>query len=288
MKRIPVSDVTVPTAPPKIILKRKEIQISPQVNKLPANLGPPAKVKEVEANRPNEIEDFEMINESQDLPAVGDETLIESSASQASSTSPINAIEPQTRREPTGELMEDGVSQEKDQAKPESASNDKGEESQRQSELRSELKVEETLQESSPKASDDSQSMDYEFKENLFSHQLSEEANARVSPKEVVIYLKLPVTSSQLAVDQQGQGIIQPHLEDLNDVSYIIMSPTTPDKEDIMIDAESEKYNATASQLLLAHEEEVPFVATQLSTRHATIKTEETRVDVDITLCEDP
>ena len=74
VKRIQVSEVTVPTAPPKIILKRKEIQISPPITKLPANLEPPAQVKEVEANQPAELEDFEMINESQDLPAVGDET----------------------------------------------------------------------------------------------------------------------------------------------------------------------------------------------------------------------
>ena len=61
------------------------------------------------------------------------------------------------------------------------------------------------IQESSLKASDDSQSMDYELIESLFNQQLLEEANERVSPKEVTIYLKLPVTSSQLAIAKQEQ-----------------------------------------------------------------------------------
>ena len=120
--------------------------------------------------------------------------------------------------------------------------------------------------------------------ENLFHNQLREEADTRVSPKEEVVYVKLPITSSQLAVTQQDEGMNQPHLEDLNDVSYIIMSPTTPDKEDIMIDSESEKFNATASQLMLAHEEEVPFDVPPHSSLHTTIKAEEDNFDGDMTL----
>ena len=129
--------------------------------------------------------------------------------------------------------------------------------------------------------------MDYEFLENLFDNQLREEANARVSPKEVTIYLRLPVTSNQLAVVKEEQGVNQPHLEDLQDVSNIIMSPTTTDKEDIIIDSESEKYEATASQLLLAHEEEVHLNSSQLSALHAAIKTEETSFDDEATICTD-
>ena len=126
VKRIPVSEVTVPAAPPKIILKRKEIHISPPITKLPATLESPANVKEVEANRPAEIEDFEMINKSQDLPAVGDETSIESSTSRTPPTPSINATEPQTRREPTGELMEDGVNKEQNQSMSGLVLNEKG------------------------------------------------------------------------------------------------------------------------------------------------------------------
>ena len=141
-------------------------------------------------------------------------------------------------------------------------------------------------QEGFQKASDDSQSMDYEFIENLFNKQLSNEANIHVSPEEVAVYLKLPITSSQVAAPKQEQ-VYQAHLEDLNDVSYIIMSPTTPDKADITIDSESEKYNTTADQLLLAHEKEVPLNATQMSVIHAAIKTEETKFNDDVTLCGD-
>ena len=65
------------------------------------------------------------------------------------------------------------------------------------------------------------------------------------------------------------------------------MSPTTPDKEDIIIDSESEKYNATASQLRLAHEEEIQLDASQLSALHTAIKIEGTSVDDDATICGD-
>ena len=240
-----------------------------------------------------------MINESQDLAAVSDEPSIELPASQTPPAPSINAIEPQTRRELTGELMEDGVSQEQNQTTSETTS--KGQEGnlQIQSEPRSALAEKETPQvpilainisqdQDIGLKSEASQSMDYEFIENLFSQQLQEEANTRASPKEIVIYARLPITSSQVTVATQHQGVSQLHLEDLNDVSYIIMSPTTPDKEDIIIDSESEKYNATASQLLLAHEEEIPFGSAQLSTLHTIIKTEDTGLDNDTTLCEDP
>ena len=239
-----------------------------------------------------------MINESQDLPAVGDETSIEPSTSRTPPTPSISIIEPQTRREPTRELMEDGVSQEQNKAMPKTSLIEKGKEPQPQNELRSKLTekgksqvpteviVVSNIQESGFR-SEDSQSMDYEFIENLFSQQLQEEANIRVSPKEVTIYARLPITSSQLTIAPQDQGVSQPHLEDLNDVSYIIMSPTTPDKKDTTIDSESEKYNATASQLLLAHEEEVPFDSAQTITFHTNIKIEEDRFDGDNTLCDD-
>ena len=90
-----------------------------------------------------------------------------------------------------------------------------------------------------------------------------------------------------MTIAPRDQGVSQPHLEDLNDVSYIIMSPATPEKEDIIIDSESEKYNATASQLLLAHEEEVSFGSAQHSTLHTIIKTEDDNFDGDTTLRDD-
>ena len=286
ISKILASVSTVPTAPPKIILKRKEIQVSPA----PAITESPISVPKFPNAQPTETEDFDMINESQDLPAIGDETSTEVSTSQTPPASSITAVEPQTRREPAGELMEDGDKQARIQ---DLASKDNREELLTQDETRSEpteamnLQVptqtiaNSSIQESSLKSED---SMDYEFIENLFHQQLREEADTRVSPKEVVVYLKLPIASSQLAVTQQDEGMNQPHLEDLNDVSYIIMSPTTPDKEDIIIDSESEKFNATASQLLLAHEEEVPFGVSQQSTLHTTIKAEEDGFGGDITL----
>ena len=110
-----------------------------------------------------------MINESQDLPAVGDETSTELVASQTPLMPSIKEIEPQTRKEPAGELMEDEVNQGENQPMLNLVLKEEGQESQRQSELRSELAGEETLQdltqgavvskirEGSLKASDDSQ-----------------------------------------------------------------------------------------------------------------------------------
>ena len=199
------------------------------------------------------------------VPTIPPKIILESPTSQTSPTSSTNVTEPQIRREPTGELMEDGVNQEQEPTQV--AANSYTQESVHKSE--------------------DIQSMDYEFIENLFKNYLQEEANARVSPKEVTIFSRLPVTSSQLAVAQQEQGVSQPHLGDLHDVSYIIMSPTTPFKEDIVIDSESEKYEAIASQLLLAHEEEVHLNLSKLSVLHAAIKIEKASFDDDATLCED-
>ena len=210
---IPVSNIpsSVPSVPPKIILKRKEIQISPTRPKSPE---PQSNKRDIPSTQAPEYEEFEMINESQDLPAVGDETVTEVLTPRRQPiTTPVNK-EPQTRREPTGELMEDGSARAPTQAIH--------------------------IQESVIKISEDSQSMDYEFIENLFSKQLSDESNIRVSPEEVTIYLRLPITSSQAAAPTQGR-IHQSELEDLKDVSYIIMSPTTPNKDDITIDSESEK-----------------------------------------------
>ena len=65
-----------------------------------------------------------------------------------------------------------------------------------------------------------------------------------VSKNPQTIYSKLPTKSSQIIVVKQEQEEHQLHLEDLLDVSYIIMSPTTPDKEDIIIGSESEKHNS--------------------------------------------
>ena len=239
--RILIQGAVIPEAPPKIILKRKEIYVSPTQSKTSTNLEPRSNIQKVIVNKTPEPEDFEMINESQDLPAVSDETSIELPASRTPPASSINAIEPQTWREPTGELMENGVSKVQSQTTPETTPKGKEEELQPQREPRSVLSEEDTPQDPTqttdishvPESgikSEDSQSIDYEFIENLLSSQLSDEVNTRVSPKEVVIYLQLPITSSQ-----QQQGRIQPHLEDLHDVSYIIMSPTTPDKEDITI-----------------------------------------------------
>ena len=140
-----------------------------------------------------------MINESQDLPVVGDELSTEPSTSQTQPGSSINTVEPQTWREPTGKLMEDGSSQENEQGMPESSLTDKGEEFQTQSELRSELTEDETLQEptqvaevryieGSRKTSYESQSMDYEFLENSLDRQSRENDNVQESPEEITIY----------------------------------------------------------------------------------------------------
>ena len=134
--------------------------------------------------------DFEMINESQDLPAIGDEVSTEPSTPQPAVS--ISTLEPQTRREPPGELMEDGSSQESVQGKVSGLlTNNKVEESQTRRELRSELMEDKTLQgpiqvsainyiqEESDKTSDESQSMDYEFLENLFEKRLLENVNTQ-------------------------------------------------------------------------------------------------------------
>ena len=81
------------------------------------------------------------------------------------------------------------------------------------------------------------------------------------------------MTSSQLSVAKQEPGMNQPYLEDFHDASFIIMSPTNLDKEDIIIDYESKKYTSSAGQLLLAHDEEVQLDASERSVRNATIKT---------------
>ena len=121
-------------------------------------------------------------------------------------TTTLNTIEPQTRRESTSELMEDGSSKENIQTMPNSSPKHKEDEPNTQSELRSEPVEQVTsIQENVIKNSDDSQSMDYEFIENLFSKQLSDESNIRVSPEEVTIYLRLPISSSQVAAPTQGR-----------------------------------------------------------------------------------
>ena len=227
ISQILVSNIpsSIPSVPPKIILKRKEIQISPPRPKSPEHQ---SNKRSVPSTQTPESEEFEMINESQDLPAVGHETVTKVPTPRFQPTTTPEDEEPQTRREPAGELMEDGSDQAPIQVTH--------------------------IQERLIKISEDSQSMDYEFIENLFSKQLSDESNIRVLPEEVTIYLRLPITSSQAAAPTQ-ERIPQSELEDLNYVSYIIMSPTTPNKDDITIESESEKFNATASQLLLAHEE---------------------------------
>ena len=61
------------------------------MSKSPKNLEPPTHIQKRQTTQPCELEDFEMINESQDLPAVGDKTSINSPASQKPPASSINA-----------------------------------------------------------------------------------------------------------------------------------------------------------------------------------------------------
>ena len=168
VSKILASVSTVPTVPPKIILKRKEIQVSPA----PAITESPTSVPRFHNAQPTETDDFDMISESEGLPAIGDETSTEISTSPTPPASSITAVEPQTRREPAGELMEDGDKQVRIPARPDLASKDTREELLILDEPRSEptetmnLQVptqpiaNSSIQESSLKSED---SMDYEF-----------------------------------------------------------------------------------------------------------------------------
>ena len=80
-----------------------------------------------------------MINESQDLPAVGDETVTEAPTPRFQPITTPDAIEPQTRREPTGELMEEGSVQENIQAMSDLSTKNEDEEPQTRREPTGEL-----------------------------------------------------------------------------------------------------------------------------------------------------
>ena len=292
----------IPTAPPKIILKRKEIRIytpkpSP-TEEITTFQAPQAEQSLPLTDVASLDKEFESINESQDMSMLGDETSNESPTPKPANT--IITLVAQTRREPSGELMEDGNSQEIEQKNlPDQPTTSDLEESQTRRELQSELIDEETPQEpitvaaitcvqaSSRKNSQESQSVDCDFLEAILKKQLEEDANPQVSPEEVTVYTQAPTTSTQLGIDSQPQANKRTTLKDLQDVSYILISPTTPDKEDLILGEESETAMVNASQFLLAHEEEIQADKTMQSSL-TTIDTEETGQDNDVTLCEDP
>ena len=192
--------------------------------------------------------------------------------------------------------MEEGNSQEIETENSSTPPTTKdSEESQTRWELQSELMEEETMQgsitvvaitcvqASSRKNSQKSQSVDCDFLEAILKKQLEEDTNPQVSPGEVTVYTQAPTTSTQLGTDSQPKDNKRNILKDLQDVSYIIMSPTTPDKEDLILGEESETAMVHASQFLLAHEEEIQSDQTMQSSLK-TIKTEETDQDNNVTL----
>ena len=232
----------IPTVPPKIILKRKEIQVytprpGPPEETTNSQVPPAEQVLPL-IQSANIDKEFESINESQDMPMLGDETSSESPIPKPANT--VNVFESQTRREPSGELMEDGSSQEiepENSSTPPTTNDVEGSRTRR--EPQGELMEEETLQEpitvaaitcvqaSSRKNSQESQSVDCDFLEALLKKQLEEDANPQVSPEEVMVYTQEPTTSTQLTIDPPRQDNKRTTLKDLQDVSYIIMSPIT-------------------------------------------------------------
>ena len=136
VSKIQILDATLPKDPPKIILKRKEIRISPPESK---SSEPRYNNRSAPTTQPPEPEEFEMINESQDLPAVGDETVTEAPTPRFQPITTPDAIEPQTRREPTGELMEEGSVQENIQAMSDLSTKNEDEEPQTRREPTGEL-----------------------------------------------------------------------------------------------------------------------------------------------------
>ena len=302
ISRIQAPESVIPTDPPKIILKRKEIQVYTPRPRPPEEIttfqAPPAEQPPPLTHLASLDKEFESINESQDMPMLGDETSNESPTPKPANTT--NALEAQTRREPSCELMEDGNSQEIEQKKlPDQPTTSDLEESQTRKELQSELMKEETLQEpitvvaitcvqaSSRRNSQESQSVDCDFLEAILKKQLEEDANLQVSLEEVTVYIKAPTTSTQLGIDSQPHDNKRSTLKDLQDVSYIIMSPNTPDKEDLILGEESETAMVNACQFWLAHEEEIQVDRTMQSSL-TTIDTLEADQDNDVTLCEDP
>ena len=143
------------------------------------------------------------------------------------------------------------------------------------------------VQASSRKNSQESQSVDCDFLEAILKKQLEGDASPQVLPKEVTVYTQAPTTSTQITIYSHPQDNKRTTIKELQDVSYIIMSPTTPDKENLILGEESEIAMVNASQVLLAHEKKIQWDKTMKSSL-TTIETEETDQDNDVTLCDDP
>ena len=115
--------------------------------------------------------------------------------------------------------MEDGSSQESEHVGLSSQSpTSKLEESQTRREPQSELMEDETLkepitvaaiiyiQEVIRKTSDESQSLDYDFLENLINKGVGESSNSQESPEQITINTQVPAASTQLEVVVQEQS----------------------------------------------------------------------------------